>query len=143
MLAKVVSAIRWIAEHWLFSLSMFLIVAITATTIVTWNLFGGEQKEEITVYLYASGLGEGKDFEAHELEVYDDDSLADIFSGVGDYSKYQEEYDSIVLNHVLDSFEGVNADNGKTFTVKLGGDNCLILENAYVYDGARIDIVYG
>ncbi len=140
MLAKLVRAVRWIGEHWAFSMSVFLIVAITATTIVTWNIFGGDQRETITVYLYASGLGEGKDINGHKLEVYDDDSIANVF--MGGYPEIQENYDSIVRNHVLDSFMGVNAGNGKTFTVTIGGTPCPILESSYVYDGAKLEIVY-
>ncbi|MBQ7089673.1 MAG: hypothetical protein IJN82_00985 [Clostridia bacterium] len=141
MLTKLVRAIRWVGEHWVFSMSMFLLVAITVTTIVTWNIFGGEQKEEITVYLYVSGLGEEKDIEGHPLTVYDDDTLANVF--MGGYPEIQETYDSIVRNHTLDSFMGVNAGNGKTFTVSLDGTPKTILESAYVYNGAKIEVVYG
>ena len=45
MLAKVFGAFRWIGKHWAISLTIFLVLAITLTTIVCWNAFGKEKPE--------------------------------------------------------------------------------------------------
>ncbi len=141
MLEKIVRAVHWVGEHWLFSLISFLLVAITATTIICWNAFGGEQKNMVPVYLYVTGLGEGKDLEGRELIVEEDDSITNIF--MGNYPDIQDEFDSIVQNHTIQSFLGVQATGNKKFTVKVDGTIRPILDVAYVREGAKIEIIYG
>lgn len=61
-----IKALRWIAKHWALTTVLFLIVAITATTMVCWNVFGKEKVEKISVFVTVSGLGEGKDMVKRE-----------------------------------------------------------------------------
>ena len=143
MLNKIVKVIRWLGEHWVFTLTAFLLVSITTTTIICWNYFGGEQKNMVSVYLYVSGLGEGKDIvnEGRELQVAEEATLEQVFM---QEEEIQGEFRSIVFNNRLQSFMGVVEEDGKKFTVRRNGKVITNLSNpdAELLAGDRIEILY-
>ena len=141
MLAKVFGAFRWIGKHWAISLTIFLILAITLTTIVCWNAFGKEKPEYGPVFITVEGLGEGRDMKERELTVDVSQTVSEIFS-----MKNPEIYEAfghpLVENNEFRSFLGVQKNSQKRFHVTVDGQQEKILTQAYVRSGAEILIQY-
>ncbi len=141
MLAKFLGCCRWIAKHWAVSLAIFLVISITATTLICWNAFGKEKREIVPIYLTVTGLGEGKDMVKRELKVEESATVAEIFS-----LKYPKIYDTfqqpLVMNNVFQSFLGVRPSGGKQFYVKIDGTYENILTQAYTFKGCIVEIEY-
>ncbi len=141
MLAKVFGAFRWIGKHWAISLTIFLILAITLTTIVCWNAFGKEKPEYGPVFITVEGLGEGKDMQKREITVNVAQTVSEIFS-----MKNPEIYEMfghpLVENNEFRSFLGVQKNSQKRFHVTVDGQQEKILTQAYVRSGAEILIQY-
>ena len=141
MLEKIVRFCRWVGKHWAISVAAVLIVAIGITTAVCWNAFGKETKEIIPVYVTVTGMGEGKDMQARELQVENSATIAEIFS-----LKYPEIYEAfqqpLIMNNTFESFQGVRATSAKKFYVKINGTYDNILTQAYTYYGCTIEIEY-
>lgn len=141
MLKKIVQAFRWIGKHWAISLACFLVVAIGITTAVCWNAFGKEKKEIVPIYLTVTGLGEGKDMSSRKLMVENDASIAEIFSL--EYPEIYEDFQQpLVMNNVFQSFLGVRPTSSKKFYVKIDGTYENILNQAYIRNGAVVEIEY-
>jgi hypothetical protein len=141
MLKKIVRAFQWIGKHWAVSLAVFLTVAITVTSVVCWNLFGKEKKEIVPIYLTITGMGDGKDMKDRELLVQDDASIAEIFSL--EYPKIYEDFEQpLVMNNVFFSFLGVRPSGSKQFYVKIDGTYENNLTQAFIRDGAVVEIEY-
>lgn len=141
MLAKVFGAFRWIGKHWAISLTIFLVLAITLTTIVCWNAFGKEKPEYGPVFITVEGLGEGKDMQKREIKVNVAQTVSEIFS-----MKNPEIYEMfghpLVENNEFRSFLGVQKNSQKRFHVTVDGQQEKILTQAYVRSGAEILIQY-
>lgn len=144
-----VRTLRWIAKHWALATILFLIVAITTTTIVCWNLFGKEKVEQISVFVTVSGLGEGKDMVKREYIVDADEVVSEMFS-----VKYPEVYrdfeSPLVANNTFRSLLGVSPSGSKRFYVTIGSTvdaestttDANNLTQSYVYNGCELIIVY-
>ncbi len=144
-----IRALRWIGKHWAISTAVFLVVAITATTIVCWNIFGKEKADPVPVFVTVSGLGEGKDMVKREYTVDNYDSLSEIFS-----SKYEDVYEDfeypLVANNTFRSLLGVSPSGGKRFYVTIGSTatadstttDANNLTQSYIYSGCEIIIEY-
>ncbi|MBR2013226.1 MAG: hypothetical protein IJ995_03325 [Clostridia bacterium] len=142
-------ALRWIAKHWALTTVLFLIVAITATTIVCWNVFGKEKAEKISVFVTVSGLGEGKDMVKREYIVDDNEIVSEMFS-----VKYPEIYRDfetpLVANNTFRSLLGVSPSGAKRFYVTMGSTvdaqstttDANNLTQSYVYSGCELIITY-
>lgn len=141
MLKKIVQAFRWMGKHWAISLAVFLVIAVSITTAVCWNAFGKEKVEMVPIYLTVTGLGEGKDMTDRELTVPDDSSIADIFS-LKNPEIYEDFQQPLVMNNVFQSFLGVRPTSSKHFYVKIDGTYENILNQAYIRDGAVVEIEY-
>lgn len=141
MIKAMVRALRWIGKHWLLSTTVFLVIAISLTTIVFWNAFGKEKKVMVPIYVTVSGLGEGKDMTERELMVEDNSSVADIFSRKH-LDIYEEFKQPLVMNNVFQSFMGVRPSGGKQFYVKIDGTFENNLTQAYTWKGAVVEIQY-
>lgn len=141
MLKKIVQCCRWIGKHWAISLACFLVVAITGTTVVCWNVFGKERAEIVPVYVTVTGLGEGKDMERRELRVEESATIGEIFSLK--YPEYYEDFQQpLVMNNVFQSFLGVRPTASKQFYVKIDGTYENNLTQAFTYQGCIIEIEY-
>lgn len=144
-----IQALRWVGKHWAISTAVFLVVAITATTIICWNVFGKEKSDPVPVFVTVSGLGEGKDMVKREYTVENYDSLSEIFS-----SKYKEVYEDfeypLVANNTFRSLLGVSPSGGKRFYVTIGSTatadstttDANNLTQSYIYSGCEIIIEY-
>jgi hypothetical protein len=141
MLKKIVGAIRWIEKHWAVSLALLLVVAIAGTSVVCWNLFGKEKKVMVPVYLTVSGLGEGKDMTQRELMVEDNTSVALIFS-LEHPEIYEEFQQPLVMNNTFQSFLGVKPTSSKRFYVKVDGTYENNVTQAFIWEGAVVEIEY-
>lgn len=141
MLKKGVGVIRWIQKHWALSLALLLVVAIAATSIVCWNLFGKEKKVMVPVYLTVTGLGEGKDMTQRELMVEDNTSVALIFS-MEHPEIYEEFQQPLVMNNTFQSFLGVKPTASKRFYVKVDGTYENNVTQAFIWAGAVVEIEY-
>ena len=145
----IISTLRWIAKHWALATILFLIVAITATTIICWNIFGKETAEQISVFVTVSGLGEGKDMVKREYVVDDEEVVSVMFS-----VKYPEIYrdfeNPLVANNTFRSLLGVSPSGSKRFYVTIGSTvdaestttDANNLTQSYVYSGCELIIVY-
>ncbi len=141
--------LRWIAKHWALTTVLFLIVAIIATTIVCWNVFGKEKVEKIPVFVTVSGLGEGKDMVKREYMVDDNEVVSEMFS-----VKYPEIYrdfeNPLVANNTFRSLLGVSPSGAKRFYVTMGSTvdaqstttDANNLTQSYVYSGCELIIDY-
>ncbi len=141
MFKKMLQAGQWIGKHWALSLAAFLIVAITATTIVCWNVFGKEQKAMVPIYVTVKGLGEGKDMENRKLMVPEGSAIADIFS-LENPEIYEDFGRPLVSNNEFRSFMGVRSTVSKRFYVTINGTYDNILPMAYIWEGAVVVIEY-
>ncbi len=141
MLAKVLSAFRWIGKHWVVSLSVFLILAITITTVICWNAFGKEKIEYGPVFITVEGMGEGKDMQKREVTVDVSQTVAEIFS-IRNPEIYEMFNRPLVENNEFRSFLGVQKNSQKRFYVTVDGQQEKILTQAYVRSGAEILIQY-
>ncbi|MBQ8892876.1 MAG: hypothetical protein IJ043_00525 [Clostridia bacterium] len=141
MLKKIVHACQWIGKHWAISLAVFLVIAISITTAVCWNAFGKEKVEMVPIYLTVTGLGEGKDMAGRELMVPNDSSIAEIFS-LKNPEIYEDFQRPLVQDNVFRSFLGVQPTSSKKFYVKIGGTYENILPQAYIWEGAVVEIEY-
>lgn len=141
MLGKIVQAFRWVGKHWAISLACFLVIAVGITTAICWNVFGKEKKEIVPIYLTVTGLGEGKDMTDRKLMVENDASIAEIFSL--EYPEIYEDFQQpLVMNNVFQSFLGVRPTSSKKFYVKIDGTYENILNQAYIRNGAVVEIEY-
>lgn len=141
MIAKIVGCCRWIGKHWAISMAIFLVLAITVTTVVCWNVFGKERREIVPVYLTVTGLGEGKDMTKRELKVEESATISEIFSL--EYPEIYEDFQQpLVMNNVFQSFLGVRPAGSKQFYVKIDGTYENILTQAYTFEGCIIEIEY-
>lgn len=144
-----IRTLRWIAKHWALATILFLIVAITATTIICWNAFGKEKVEKISVFVTVSGLGEGKDMVNREYIVDDGEIVSEMFS-----VKYPEIYRDfetpLVANNTFRSLLGVSPSGSKRFYVTIGSTidaqstttDANNLTQSYVYNGCELIINY-
>lgn len=141
MLIKLVKFFQWIGKHWAISLTCFLVAAITVTTAICWNAFGKERPEMVPIYVTVTGLPEGKNMERRELTVENNDTISEIFS-----LKYPEIYEAfqrpLVVNNVFRSFMGVSSTSSQQFYVKIDGTYENILTQAYIRNGAVVEIEY-
>jgi hypothetical protein len=145
----ILRAFRWIAKHWAISTAIFLVIAIIATTIVCWNVFGKAKEDPVSVFVTVSGLGEGKDMVKREYVVENYESLSEMFS-----SKYEQIYkdfeDPLVANNTFRSLLSVSPSGGKRFYVTIGStataDSTVTdannLTQSYIYSGCEILIEY-
>lgn len=145
----VIRTLRWIAKHWALATILFLVVAITITTIICWNTFGKEKVEKIPVYITVSGLGEGKDMVKREYIVDDEEIVSEMFS-----VKYPEIYRDfetpLVANNTFRSLLGVSPSGSKRFYVTIGSTvdaqstttDANNLTQSYVYSGCELIITY-
>ncbi len=141
MLKKTVQAFQWIGKHWAIFTTLLLVVAIVITTAVCWHLFGGEEKDYVPIYLTVTGMGEGKDMTERKLMVKEDATVAEIFSL--DYPEIYEEFGKpLVMNNVFYSFLGVRSTAKKNFYLKIDGTYENIVTQAYIRDGALVEIEY-
>lgn len=148
-MSVLIRTLRWIAKHWALATILFLIVAITVTTIVCWNAFGKEKVEKIPVFITVSGLGEGKDMVKREYIVDDAEIVSEIFS-----VKYPEVYrdfeSPLVANNTFRSLLGVSPSGSKRFYVTMGSTvdsqstttDANNLTQSYVYSGCELIITY-
>lgn len=141
MFKKILQAGGWIAKHWAISMAIFLVVAITATTIICWNAFGKDQKELVPIYVTVKGLGEGKDMENRKVMVPDGAAIADIFS-LENPEIYEDFGRPLVSNNEFRSFMGVKTTASKRFYVTINGTYDNILPMAYIWEGAVVVIEY-
>ncbi len=141
--------LRWIAKHWALTTVLFLIVAITATTIICWNVFGKEKVEKIPVYVTVSGLGEGKDMVKREYIVDDAEIVSEMFSVK--YPEIYRDFESpLVANNTFRSLLGVSPSGSKRFYVTMGSTvdaqstttDANNLTQSYVYSGCELIIAY-
>lgn len=149
MMKAIANALQWIGKHWALSTAIFLVIAITVTTIICWNVFGKEKSDPVTVFVTVSGLGEGKDMFKREYTVENYDSLSEIFS-----SKYEKVYEDfeypLVANNTFRSLLGVTPSGGKRFYVTIGSTatadstttDANNLTQSYIYSGCEIIIEY-
>ena len=149
MMKAIAKALQWIGKHWALSTAIFLVIAITATTIICWNVFGKEKADPVSVFVTVSGLGEGKDMFKREYTVENYDSLSEIFS-----SKYEKVYEDfeypLVANNTFRSLLGVTPAGGKRFYVTIGSTatadstttDANNLTQSYIYSGCEIIIEY-
>ncbi len=141
--------LRWIAKHWALTTVLFLIVAITATTIICWNAFGKEKVEKIPVFVTVSGLGEGKDMVKREYIVDDNEIVSEMFSVK--YPEIYRDFESpLVANNTFRSLLGVSPSGSKRFYVTMGSTidsqstttDANNLTQSYVYSGCELIITY-
>lgn len=144
-----IKTLRWIAKHWAMTTILFLIVAITATTIICWNVFGKEKVEKISVFVTVSGLGEGKDMVKREYLVDDEEIVSDMFSVK--YPEIYRDFESpLVANNTFRSLLGVSPSGSKRFYVTIGSTidsqstttDANNLTQSYVYNGCELIITY-
>lgn len=144
-----IRSLRWIAKHWALTTVLFLIVAITATTIVCWNVFGKEKVEKISVFVTVSGLGEGKDMVKREYIVDNEEIVSEMFS-VKYPEIYQDFQSPLVANNTFRSLLGVSPSGSKRFYVTMGSTvdsqstttDANNLTQSYVYSGCELIITY-
>ncbi|MBQ7971370.1 MAG: hypothetical protein IJO92_05040 [Clostridia bacterium] len=141
--------LRWIAKHWALTTVLFLIVAITATTLICWNVFGKEKVEKIPVFVTVSGLGEGKDMVKREYTVDDAEIVSEMFSVK--YPEIYRDFESpLVANNTFRSLLGVSPSGSKRFYVTMGSTvdsqstttDANNLTQSYVYSGCELIITY-
>ncbi len=141
--------LRWIAKHWALTTVLFLIVAITATTLICWNVFGKEKVEKIPVFVTVSGLGEGKDMVKREYMVDDAEIVSEMFSVK--YPEIYRDFESpLVANNNFRSLLGVSPSGSKRFYVTMGSTidsqstttDANNLTQSYVYSGCELIITY-
>ncbi|MBR2013615.1 MAG: hypothetical protein IJ995_05320 [Clostridia bacterium] len=141
--------LRWIAKHWALTTVLFLIVAITATTLICWNIFGKEKVEKIPVFVTVSGLGEGKDMVKREYTVDDAEIVSEMFSVK--YPEIYRDFESpLVANNTFRSLLGVSPSGSKRFYVTMGSTvdsqstttDANNLTQSYVYSGCELIITY-
>lgn len=141
--------LRWIAKHWALTTVLFLIVAITATTLICWNVFGKEKVEKIPVFVTVSGLGEGKDMVKREYMVDDAEIVSEMFSVK--YPEIYRDFESpLVANNNFRSLLGVSPSGSKRFYVTIGSTidsqstmtDANNLTQSYVYSGCELIITY-
>ena len=144
-----IKTLLWIAKHWAMTTILFLIVAITATTIICWNVFGKEKVEKISVFVTVSGLGEGKDMVKREYLVDDEEIVSDMFSVK--YPEIYRDFESpLVANNTFRSLLGVSPSGSKRFYVTIGSTidsqstttDANNLTQSYVYNGCELIITY-
>lgn len=144
-----IRSLRWIAKHWALATILFLIVAITVTTIVCWNVFGKEKVEKIPVFITVSGLGEGKDMVKREYIVDDAEIVSEIFSVK--YPEIYRDFESpLVANNTFRSLLSVSPSGSKRFYVTMGSTvdsqstttDANNLTQSYVYSGCELVITY-
>ena len=144
-----IRSLRWIAKHWALTTVLFLIVAITATTIICWNVFGKEKVEKIPVFVTVSGLGEGKDMVKREYTVDDAEIVSEMFSVK--YPEIYRDFESpLVANNTFRSLLGVSPSGSKRFYVTMGSTvdsqstttDANNLTQSYVYSGCELIITY-
>ena len=133
-------------SDWIFVGKRFPILLVTLiiigvfATVITVSQMTKEKDELVTVFLTVSGLGD-QDFENRQIQVYDSDSLANIFS-----LKYENIYNEFgkpfVYKNEFYSFLGVEKTPTKSFHVTIYGIHDNNLSNAYVYEGQTIAISY-
>ncbi len=141
--------LRWIAKHWALTTVLFLIVAITVTTLICWNVFGKEKVEKIPVFVTVSGLGEGKDMVKREYTVDDAEIVSEMFSVK--YPEIYRDFESpLVANNTFRSLLGVSPSGSKRFYVTMGSTvdsqstttDANNLTQSYVYSGCELIITY-
>lgn len=144
-----IRALRWVGKHWALTTILFLIVAITATTIVCWNVFGKEKVEKVSVFVTVSGLGEGKDMVKREYVVDDEEIVSEIFSVK--YPEIYRDFESpLVANNTFRSLLGVSPSGSKRFYVTIGSTldsqstttDANNLTQSYIYNGCELIINY-
>lgn len=144
-----IKTLRWVGKHWALTTILFLIVAITATTIICWNVFGKEKVEKISVFVTVSGLGEGKDMVKREYLVDDEEIVSDMFSVK--YPEIYRDFESpLVANNTFRSLLGVSPSGSKRFYVTIGSTidsqstttDANNLTQSYVYNGCELIITY-
>lgn len=144
-----IRTLRWISKHWALATILFLIVAITVTTIVCWNAFGKEKVEKIPVFITVSGLGEGKDMVKREYIVDNEEIVSEIFSVK--YPEIYRDFESpLVANNTFRSLLGVSPSGSKRFYVTMGSTvdsqstttDANNLTQSYVYSGCELVITY-
>ena len=143
MLRLIAKIFGWIGRHWAVSLAVFLIAAITATAAVMWNLYGKEKPAPATIYVTITGLEEGLNMENRALQVHADETIYQIFNQKNYPQIYEEFGRPLIVNYAFHSLMGVRAANGKRFSVKIDGTYNNVLTQAYVHDGAVVEIEYG
>lgn len=144
-----IKTLRWVAKHWALTTILFLIVAITTTTIICWNVFGKEKVEKVSVFVTVSGLGEGKDMVKREYVVNDEEIVSEMFSVK--YPEIYRDFESpLVANNTFRSLLGVSPSGSKRFYVSIGSTvdsqstttDANNLTQSYIYNGCELIINY-
>lgn len=141
MLAGIIKAFRWMGKHWVFTFTLFLVVSVTVTSIICWNVFGKEKTEYGPIFVTVEGLGEGKDMQDRELTVDVSQTVAEIFS-MQNSEIYEMFGHPLVENNEFRSFLGVQKSSKRRFYVTVDGQQEKIITQAYVRSGAKVLIQY-
>ncbi len=95
----------------------------------------------VTIYVTVTGLDEGKNMNQRPLVVENNDTISDIFS-LHYPEIYNEFQQPLVMNNVFRTFLGTSITANKQFYVKIDGTYENILTQAYIRDGAVVEIEY-